>query len=124
MCQIRRGASAVVVTGRDLAKGARAVERIKRESGNKNVTLKKLDLSSQKDVRRLAAEVLEEHKKIHFLVWWNQVSYIKNSYWKCKEKGSILVNKFNSSSSSNKQTTTTAAGVSTSTTNFRSSKTI
>jgi NAD(P)-dependent dehydrogenase (short-subunit alcohol dehydrogenase family) len=63
----RRGAT-VYLAARDAARGAAAVEEIRRSTGNDRVELLLGDLSSQADVRRLAAAFLGKHDRLHLLV--------------------------------------------------------
>jgi NAD(P)-dependent dehydrogenase (short-subunit alcohol dehydrogenase family) len=62
-----RGAT-VVVAGRDAARGREAVAEIQRRSGRRDVGLLVADLSSQAEVRRLAAEFCARHGQLHVLV--------------------------------------------------------
>jgi NAD(P)-dependent dehydrogenase (short-subunit alcohol dehydrogenase family) len=62
-----RGAT-VIVHGRDALRGREAVAEIERRSGRRDVALVVADLSSQADVRRLAAEAGQKHGKLHVLV--------------------------------------------------------
>jgi NAD(P)-dependent dehydrogenase (short-subunit alcohol dehydrogenase family) len=63
----RRGAT-VVAVARDAGRGQAAVDEIKRDSGNEGVHLLVGDLSRQADVRRVAAEFLGKHDRLHVLV--------------------------------------------------------
>jgi retinol dehydrogenase 12 len=63
----RRGAT-VVVIGRSKARCEATVERIQRETGNSAVEYLTADLSSQAEVRRLAAEFLARHNRLDVLV--------------------------------------------------------
>ena len=58
----------VVVTGRNVEKGQRAVEDIKHESGREDVSLMVADLTVQAEVRRLAGEFEERHERLDVLV--------------------------------------------------------
>ena len=58
----------VVIVGRNEERGERAVEEIRRESGNEKVSLMLADLSVQADVRRLAEEFKERHDRLDVLV--------------------------------------------------------
>jgi NAD(P)-dependent dehydrogenase (short-subunit alcohol dehydrogenase family) len=62
-----RGAT-VIVHGRDAARGREAVADIARRSGRTDVSLLVADLSSQAEVRRLAADLRAKHDKLHVLV--------------------------------------------------------
>lgn len=63
----RRGAT-VVVAGRELAKCEATVARIRRETGNTAVEHLLADLSSQAEVRKLAAGFLRRHGRLDVLV--------------------------------------------------------
>ena len=58
----------VVITGRNAAKTAGVVAEIRAASGNQNVDSLLADLSSQQDVRRLAAEFKQKYGSLHVLV--------------------------------------------------------
>lgn len=58
----------VVVTGRNRERGEGAVEEIRNESGNKNVSLLIADLAVQAEVRRLAKEFEASHDRLDVLV--------------------------------------------------------
>ena len=58
----------VLVHGRDLARARRAAGEIRRASGNAEVDHLVADLSSQREVRRLAQEVAERVRALHVLV--------------------------------------------------------
>jgi NAD(P)-dependent dehydrogenase (short-subunit alcohol dehydrogenase family) len=62
-----RGAT-VVIAGRDAARGREAVTEIQRRAGRRDVELLVADLSSQAEVRRLAAEFRARHDQLHVLV--------------------------------------------------------
>ncbi len=57
--ELARLGAQVVIMGRDAAKTGAAVKRIAAETGNPGVTGLLADLSSQREVRRVAAEALE-----------------------------------------------------------------
>jgi NAD(P)-dependent dehydrogenase (short-subunit alcohol dehydrogenase family) len=63
----RLGAS-VVLVGRGEARGAEAVAAIRRETGNVEVEFLAADLSSQAEVRRLAARFSDRHDRLHVLL--------------------------------------------------------
>jgi NAD(P)-dependent dehydrogenase (short-subunit alcohol dehydrogenase family) len=63
----RRGAT-VVVVGRNPARCSSTVEAIRQHTGNPSVEFLAADLSSQADVRRLAADVRARHPRLHVLV--------------------------------------------------------
>ncbi len=63
----RMGAK-VLLHGRDPVKGRRVREEIARTTGSYQLDLFIVDLSSQKQVRKLAAEVVEKHKRLHVLI--------------------------------------------------------
>jgi NAD(P)-dependent dehydrogenase (short-subunit alcohol dehydrogenase family) len=62
-----RGATLVLV-GRDAARGAAAVDTIRRDSGNGSIAFLAADLSSLADVRALAAAIVARHPRLHLLV--------------------------------------------------------
>lgn len=63
----RMGAT-VVIAGRDASRTARLVEQIRAASGNKNVDSLLADLSSQKEIRRLANEFKSRYSHLHVLI--------------------------------------------------------
>jgi len=63
----RLGAT-VVIVGRNAPKTAELVEEIRGASGNKNVDSLLADLSSQRDVRRLADEFKSKYAHLHVLL--------------------------------------------------------
>jgi NAD(P)-dependent dehydrogenase (short-subunit alcohol dehydrogenase family) len=54
--ELARMGATVVIVGRDAQKTFKVVEEMRTASGNKNVDSLLADLSSQQDIRRLAAE--------------------------------------------------------------------
>lgn len=58
----------VVIVGRDAQKTSQVVDEIRIASGNKNVNSLRADLSSQADIRRLAAEFKSEYSQLHVLL--------------------------------------------------------
>lgn len=60
--------SRVIVHGRDASRGKTVVEEIKTATGNQKVDLVTADLSSQKQVRQLAAEVTRRYDHLHVLI--------------------------------------------------------
>ena len=63
----RRGA-AVVIVGRSKERCEAAAEAIRRETGNASVEFLQADLSSQAEIRRLAAEFLARHRRLDVLI--------------------------------------------------------
>ena len=63
----RMGAK-VLLHGRDPEKGRRVREEIARTTGSDQLDLFIADLSSQKQVRKLAAEIVERHERLHVLI--------------------------------------------------------
>ena len=63
----RLGAT-VLMLCRDAGRGARALETVRRDSGNENVKLVVADLASLASIRRAAAEIAERHVALHVLV--------------------------------------------------------
>jgi NAD(P)-dependent dehydrogenase (short-subunit alcohol dehydrogenase family) len=64
---LRRGAR-VVMVGRDAAKTEAARQRAMERAGSREATSLLCDFASQKAIRRLAAEVLKRHDRLHVLV--------------------------------------------------------
>jgi NAD(P)-dependent dehydrogenase (short-subunit alcohol dehydrogenase family) len=62
-----RGAK-VLLHGRNPEKGQMVLEEIRSRTGNSHLELFIADLSSQKQVRRLAAEVRESQDRLHVLI--------------------------------------------------------
>ena len=60
-------------------------DEIIKESGNENIFVRKLDLSSQKSVREFAAEILKTEKKIDILI--NNAGYADTFNKKQSEDG-------------------------------------
>lgn len=63
----RRGAT-VVIVGRNRERCETTVESIRARTGNTAVEFLCADLSSQADIRRLAREFMQRHKRLHVLV--------------------------------------------------------
>jgi len=63
----RRGAR-VILACRNLDAANKVKESIEKETGSKNVVVKKLDLSSQKSIREFAADVLKTEPKLDVLI--------------------------------------------------------
>lgn len=66
--ELARLGATVILTGRDPSKCRAAVDRIRRETGNPLAEHIPADLSSQAEVRALAAGFLERHELLHVLV--------------------------------------------------------
>ncbi|MBM3131804.1 MAG: SDR family NAD(P)-dependent oxidoreductase [Chloroflexi bacterium] len=62
------GGATVVLAARDVAKTERAAAEIVSATGNPSVETLRLDLASQADVRRAAAEYLDRHDVLHILI--------------------------------------------------------
>jgi len=58
----------VVIVGRDEGRTARAVELVKSQTGNQAISYLLADLSSLKDVRKLAQEFKDKYKKLDVLL--------------------------------------------------------
>jgi NAD(P)-dependent dehydrogenase (short-subunit alcohol dehydrogenase family) len=58
----------VLLHGRDPEKGRRLREEIARTNGSDQLDLFIADLSSQRQVRKLAAEIVERHERLHVLI--------------------------------------------------------
>jgi NAD(P)-dependent dehydrogenase (short-subunit alcohol dehydrogenase family) len=65
---IARMGALVLLHGRNAEKGRRVTEEIHEKSGNDRLEFFLADLSPQREVRRLAAEVEEEHDRLDVLV--------------------------------------------------------
>lgn len=63
----RMGAE-VLLHGRDPEKGLRVREEIARKTGSDQLDLFIADLSSQRQVRKLAADVVKRHERLHVLI--------------------------------------------------------
>ncbi|XP_076146240.1 retinol dehydrogenase 12 isoform X1 [Alosa pseudoharengus] len=63
----KRGAR-IIMACRDLERGEWAREEIVEDSGNQNVVLKKLDLSSTKSIREFAELINKEEKQLNILI--------------------------------------------------------
>ena len=70
----------VVVVGRDRVRGEAGVADIKAASGTTNVDLLLADMSSQADIRRLAADVADTYPRVDVLI--NNVGGLYRSAWK------------------------------------------
>ena len=66
--ELARQGLTVVLTGRDTARAQAAVEDVKRESGNKNVSYLLGDFFRPADVRALAQTFLAQHDRLDILV--------------------------------------------------------
>jgi len=66
--EIARMGATVVLAGRDLKKCQAAVASIRQETGNPNVEYLLADLSSQAEIRAMAAEFLKRHPRLDVLV--------------------------------------------------------
>ncbi|XP_071497989.1 retinol dehydrogenase 12-like [Diadema antillarum] len=75
----KRGAR-VIMACRDLKKAEEAQLWVIRESGNKNVVVKKLDLASMKSIRDFAAEIKREEKHLEILL--NNAGIMMCPHWK------------------------------------------
>ena len=58
----------VVIVGRDAQKAAQVSKEIQAATGNQNVDWLLADLSSQQDIRRLAAEFKSKYSQLHVLI--------------------------------------------------------
>ena len=66
--ELARLGARVVIAGRNAAKTEAAAQNIARETGNPSVSFLLADLSSQREVRRLAAEVREQLPRLDVLL--------------------------------------------------------
>lgn len=74
----RLGAT-TVIAGRDKHRGEAAVADIKARSGSHSVELMLADLSSQRDIRRLASEFIARHDRLDVLI--NNVGGLYGKRW-------------------------------------------
>jgi NAD(P)-dependent dehydrogenase (short-subunit alcohol dehydrogenase family) len=65
---LARMGARVMLHGRDQEKGRRVLEEIIRTTGSDQLDLFIADLSSQKQVRKLAADVVERHERLNVLI--------------------------------------------------------
>jgi len=66
--ELARKGAAVIVVGRDAAKGERVVREIRAATDNERVGFQRADLSRQADIRRLAHEFADGHPRLDVLV--------------------------------------------------------
>lgn len=66
--ELARKGAAVVVVGRNPAKGERVVQEIRAITGNQRVEFERADLSKQADVRRLARDFADRYPQLDVLV--------------------------------------------------------
>ncbi|CRK91450.1 CLUMA_CG005119, isoform A [Clunio marinus] len=81
----KRGAR-VIMACRTMDTANKARDEIIKETGNENVFVRKLDLSSQKSVREFAAEILKSERKIDVLI--HNAGYA-NTFHKAKSEDGI-----------------------------------
>lgn len=74
----QRGAR-VILACRSESRGAAAVKEIREKSGNPDVHLRLLDLSSLDSVREFAKSIVEEEQSLHILV--NNAAISGNQPW-------------------------------------------
>lgn len=81
-----------VIVGRDKARGLAAVEAIRNQSGSGAVELMLADLSSLKDLRRLAAEFTATHTRLDVLI--NNVGGLYGKRWETVDgiEGTLALN--------------------------------
>ncbi|RNA10369.1 retinol dehydrogenase 13-like [Brachionus plicatilis] len=63
----KRGAT-VILACRNMNESQKAAEKIKRQSGNSNVCIEKLDLASFESIRNFCSKIMADYKKIDILV--------------------------------------------------------
>ncbi|XP_078673788.1 retinol dehydrogenase 12-like [Branchiostoma floridae x Branchiostoma belcheri] len=78
----RRGAR-VIVACRDLAKAEAAAEEIRKDTGNGNVVVEKLDLASLKSVREFAAKANGTESRLDILI--NNAGIMTCPQWKTED---------------------------------------
>ncbi|XP_013859005.1 retinol dehydrogenase 11 isoform X2 [Austrofundulus limnaeus] len=78
----RRGAR-IILACRDMDRADSAAEEVRKRSGNDNVVVKKLDLSSLKSVRQLAEDVLANEQRLDVLI--NNAGIMACPQWKTED---------------------------------------
>ncbi|XP_072171697.1 retinol dehydrogenase 11-like [Diadema setosum] len=78
----KRGAR-VIMACRDLKKAEEAQLWVIRESGNKNVVVKKLDLASMRSIRDFAADIKKEEERLDILL--NNAGIMMCPHWKTED---------------------------------------
>lgn len=58
----------MILACRDIRKASKAAEEIKKRSGNDNIVVRRLDLTSLKSVRALAKEIQETEDRLDILI--------------------------------------------------------
>lgn len=83
---------AVVIVGRDIERGQAAVADIKSRSGGKSVDLMLAELSSQKEIRRLASKFTERFGRLDVLV--NNIGGLYGKRWETVDgiEGTMALN--------------------------------
>lgn len=66
--QLARLGAQVLLHGRNREKGMEVVEEIRRSTGNDRLQFFQADLSMQKQVRKMAAEIRESNDRLHVLI--------------------------------------------------------
>ena len=66
--ELARMGATVVIVGRDAQKTSKVVQEIRAASGNPNVDSLLADLSSQREVRRLAKDFKSKYSHLHILL--------------------------------------------------------
>lgn len=66
--ELARAGASIIAVGRDPQRTSETVQRIAQESGNPQVHGRVADLSLQREVRRLASEILEGFPQVHVLI--------------------------------------------------------
>lgn len=66
--ELARLGPTLVLVARDAQRGAALVSELKSSTGNQNIELLVGDLAVQADIRRIAAEFLARHKRLHVLL--------------------------------------------------------
>ncbi|XP_070686194.1 retinol dehydrogenase 13-like [Pempheris klunzingeri] len=78
----RRGAR-VILACRDMDRGNKAADDVRRKSGNDNVIVKKLDLASLQSVRQLAKDVLASEERLDVLI--NNAGIMRCPKWQTED---------------------------------------
>lgn len=66
--KLARNGAKVLLHGKDQEKGELALDEVRKETGNNRLVFFRADLSSQRQVRSLAEEVIQSQKQLHVLI--------------------------------------------------------
>lgn len=85
---LARRNSRVILACRNVTKGKNAAAEIRRQTGNKGVVFKHLNLASIQSIRRFATEVMKEEAKIDILV--NNAGLLESDFLKTQDGFEII----------------------------------